>query len=46
MITTHPQRWNNNPILWFNELFSQNIKNIAKKLLITQNKLATKNGYS
>ncbi len=46
MITTHPQRWNDNPILWFNELFSQNIKNIVKKLLITQNKLATKNGYS
>ncbi len=46
LITTHPQRWNDNPILWFNELFSQNIKNIVKKLLITQNKLATKNGYS
>jgi len=35
MITTHPQRWNDNPFMWANELFLQNIKNIAKKLLIT-----------
>lgn len=35
MITTHPQRWNDTPFMWANELFLQNIKNIAKKLLIT-----------
>lgn len=34
MITTNPQRWNDNLILLSNELFFQNIKNFAKKLLI------------
>jgi hypothetical protein len=30
MITTHPQRWTNNPIFWIIELIFQNIKNIIK----------------
>ena len=31
MITTHPQCWTNNPILWTKELVWQNTKNIIKK---------------
>lgn len=30
MITTHPQRWNDNRLLWFSELISQNAKNVIK----------------
>jgi hypothetical protein len=30
----HPQRWTNNPILWFKELVYQNIKNVFKHKLI------------
>lgn len=36
MITTHPQRWNNNPILWTKELVFQNAKNVVKKALVLQ----------
>jgi hypothetical protein len=36
MITTHPQRWTNNPIDWFQEYFIQNLKNIAKRWIISQ----------
>ncbi|MDL2262593.1 hypothetical protein LJC11_03710 [Bacteroidales bacterium OttesenSCG-928-I21] len=35
MITTHPQRWTDNKIEWFIELFSQSVKNKVKRLLIT-----------
>lgn len=31
MITIHPQRWTNNPILWTKELAWQNTKNFIKK---------------
>ena len=31
MITTHPQRWNNNIYKWANELIAQSGKNIIKK---------------
>lgn len=34
MITTHPQRWTNNPVAWWKELLIQNAKNIVKRLLI------------
>ena len=37
MITTHPQRWTNNPLLWTKELVFQNIKNIVKSVLIKHN---------
>lgn len=30
-ITFHPQRWNNNLILWYREMFFQSFKNIIKK---------------
>ena len=30
MITIHPQRWTNEPVLWIKELVGQSIKNIAK----------------
>lgn len=33
MITTHPQRWTNNPVLWAKELVIQNLKNAIKRLL-------------
>jgi len=33
LITTHPQRWHDNYILWGLELISQNTKNIVKKAL-------------
>jgi len=34
MINVHPQRWNNNVILWGKELVFQNLKNIIKKGII------------
>jgi len=34
MITTHPQRWTNNVIEWFVELFMQNAKNTIKRLIV------------
>ena len=33
MITTHPQRWTNNPKAWYLELVTQTIKNIIKRLI-------------
>ncbi len=35
MITTHPQRWEPFGIQWMRELFSQNAKNIVKRLFFT-----------
>ncbi len=34
MITTHPQRWTNNPIAWTKELVMQNVKNVVKGVLV------------
>ena len=34
MITTHPQRWTDNVIEWFVELFMQNAKNTIKRLIV------------
>lgn len=34
MITTHPQRWTNNPVEWGTEFVLQNIKNLIKGLII------------
>lgn len=34
MLTFHPQRWTNSPLPWIKELVWQNIKNIAKHILI------------
>lgn len=34
MITIHPQRWTNNLFLWSKEFLLQNIKNLAKIILI------------
>jgi len=34
MITTHPQRWTNNGLLWWKELIMQNVKNLVKRALI------------
>jgi hypothetical protein len=36
MITLHPQRWTNNPLLWTKELILQNIKNIIKLLFFVR----------
>ena len=33
MITTHPQRWSNNQIIWIKELILQSIKNIVKRII-------------
>jgi len=33
MITTHPQRWTNKPIEWFNEYWMQQLKNCVKRFL-------------
>ncbi len=32
MLTFHPQRWTNNPLLWMRELLAQNVKNQVKKI--------------
>jgi hypothetical protein len=34
MITTHPQRWTDDKIEWFLEFAGQNVKNIAKRILL------------
>lgn len=34
MITTHPQRWTDNPIAWCKELLLQSMKNIVKRALV------------
>ena len=36
MVTTHPQRWSNDPIFWAEELFLQNVKNVVKKFLFVK----------
>ena len=34
MITTHPQRWTDNPVEWTKELIWQNVKNVFKSWMI------------
>lgn len=34
MITTHPQRWTNNRKSWYEELISQALKNMVKRMII------------
>jgi len=34
MITVHPQRWTNSPLLWTKELILQNLKNIVKRFIV------------
>jgi hypothetical protein len=31
MLTFHPQRWTDNPLLWSKEILLQNAKNVVKK---------------
>lgn len=38
MITTHPQRWNDNLSSWLREYIMQNLKNIVKRILIIRNR--------
>ncbi len=34
MFTFHPQRWNDTPLPWLQELVMQNVKNLAKQLVL------------
>lgn len=34
MITTHPQRWTDDKILWVKELLAQNMKNVLKRVIV------------
>jgi hypothetical protein len=34
MITVHPQRWSNNPLVWLKELAMQNTKNLVKRFIV------------
>ncbi|RZB29722.1 MAG: hypothetical protein SRB1_02002 [Desulfobacteraceae bacterium Eth-SRB1] len=36
MINTHPQRWTDNSLEWMKELVWQNIKNLAKKFIVSR----------
>ena len=36
MMTTHPQRWTDNPALWCYELLRQTLANIVKRILINR----------
>lgn len=38
MFTFHPQRWNDNKIMWLKEVVIQNIKNVVKKYFFVKNK--------
>ena len=33
MLTIHPQRWTNHPLLWTRELVWQNVKNVVKRMI-------------
>lgn len=37
MITTHPQRWTDNPWQWWQELVLQGLKNVVKGLILRMN---------
>ncbi len=39
LITTHPQRWTNNPFAWSKELVLQNVKNVVKGVLVKKLKV-------
>ena len=41
MITIHPQRWTDKPLPWIKELVWQNIKNVAKGILVKTKKRKT-----
>jgi hypothetical protein len=34
MFTFHPQRWNDKPLPWLQELVMQNLKNLAKRVVL------------
>ena len=34
MLTIHPQRWTDNPVLWTKELLWQNVKNVVKRRVV------------
>ena len=34
MLTIHPQRWTDNPIMWMKELVWQNFKNVVKRIVV------------
>ena len=36
MLTIHPQRWTDNPLLWTKELVMQNVKNLVKRLFFVK----------
>lgn len=36
MITTHPQRWTDNKMAWFQELVTQKMKNMVKRIIVTK----------
>ena len=38
MITVHPERWNDNLLIWTEELVSQNFKNVVKKWFFVKSK--------
>jgi len=39
MITVHPQRWTDDPVLWTKELFWQGFKNVIKSGMIKRGKM-------
>jgi hypothetical protein len=39
ILNTHPQRWNDDIILWLSEYFGQNIRNLVKAILFRGNRM-------
>lgn len=37
MITVHPQRWTDDPVLWVKEFVWQNVKNVVKYIVVKKN---------
>jgi hypothetical protein len=37
MITIHPQRWTDNPVIWMREFVGQSTKNVIKRLFYVGN---------
>ena len=38
MITTHPQRWTDDPMAWTKEMLLQNLKNMVKRIVVATRK--------
>jgi hypothetical protein len=41
LLTFHPQRWTDKPVLWVKELAAQNMKNVIKRVIVGRKEKGT-----